>query len=399
MKQMKDLLRKKPTLSHLTGICESRLESFATHLRSYLLGLSNASEADLIERSGELPSAIHSAGGNVHSSSHTPKSSHCHFRAAQTLKGLPSLQDGLSPRPNTFKDMTTVTSSSTRSGSRETPRRHGDNNNPSLFVNGQLTSTSLCAQTTDLFEDDSVMVGDGCNLLPFVPPPAEMSCLASLPSSIPSLVNLQQTEISASKSLLSPYYCWCPPCPSTLQYSATPSHLSPPSTYDESIPLPPLLSLLPSRPPVPPVTSNLHLNVSKLQNLNLPSLFPDPIVRLPLPVTSLVTLPSSQQISTFTPFMSDPIVHTPVIDVCSSGQGYLVSAGPAISSAVPPLLPSFVNHSLIPNKESAAEKSARETLRMLLASAPASTCQKPMIFSPFLNGMVENFSGALVSLL
>lgn len=71
-----------------------------------------------------------------------------------------------------------------------------------------------------------------------------------------------------------------------------------------------------------------------------------------------------------------------------------MSAGPAISSAVPPLLPSFVNHPLIPNKESAAEKSARETLRMLLGSTPASTCQKPMVFSPFLNRMVENFPGA-----
>ncbi|KAL3650231.1 hypothetical protein CASFOL_006634 [Castilleja foliolosa] len=33
-------------------------------------------------------------------------------------------------------------------------------------------------------------------------------------------------------------------------------------------------------------------------------------------------LPTSQQLSTFTPLMCDPIVHIPVINVCSSGQGY-----------------------------------------------------------------------------
>ena len=76
-----------------------------------------------------------------------------------------------------------------------------------------------------------------------------------------------------------------------------------------------------------------------------------------------------------------------------------MSAGPAISSAVLPLPPSFVNHPLIPNTESAVEKSARETLRMLMASTPASTCQKPVtIFPPFLGKMDENFLGGPVSL-
>ncbi|KAI8006584.1 hypothetical protein LOK49_LG07G00905 [Camellia lanceoleosa] len=57
-----------------------------------------------------------------------------------------------------------------------------------------------------------------------------------------------------------------------------------------------------------------------------------------------------------------------VIDVCSSGQGYLVSAGPAISTSIPPLHPKLVNP-LIPESDSVVEKGARETLRLLISSS------------------------------
>ncbi|GMP73877.1 hypothetical protein CsSME_00031476 [Camellia sinensis var. sinensis] len=48
--------------------------------------------------------------------------------------------------------------------------------------------------------------------------------------------------------------------------------------------------------------------------LDFPTLLPEPLVRLPL------SRSSSPQILPFTPLMCDPIVHIPVIDVCSSGQ-------------------------------------------------------------------------------
>lgn len=70
------------------------------------------------------------------------------------------------------------------------------------------------------------------------------------------------------------------------------------------------------------------------------------------------------------PIMCDPIVHIPVIDICSSGQGYLVSAGPTsmIPTSIPPL--PVENDSLV-------EKGARETLRLLISGA-SSTNTAPL---------------------
>lgn len=86
--------------------------------------------------------------------------------------------------------------------------------------------------------------------------------------------------------------------------------------------------------------------------------------------------------------MSDPIVHIPVIDVCSSGQAYLVSAGPAISSAIPPLLPTRVSP-LIPEAESLAEKNARETLRRLIDSSPVLVRPQLMSVAPAASNGVD----------
>lgn len=396
---MKDLLRRKPTLTHLTGICESRLQSFAVHLRTYLIGASSDPEIDSVAPSAGSSNVVRT-DSSVCSPSQVLKSSRSHLRAPHGSKMPLSHQDSLCPRPNTFKDGTVKGSSFMRSGIREKIRRHEDSNTATFRTGSQpITSASLCGQITGHCEDDKIRHSDACNLPPMVPQP---ECVSSwLLSSLPPLLNLPLPQISGSKSTFSPYYCWCPPCPSSLQHPIIPPHSSLPFNNDLSIPLPPLQSLFSSGRSVHPCTSTLSFDVPKLLALDLPPILPEPIVRLPLPVTSLVTLPTSQQISTFTPYMSDPIVHTPVIDVCSSGQGYLVSAGPAISSVVPPMLPSFVvNHHLIPNTESAVEKSARETLRMLMASTPASTCAGPMnVFPPLLNKMNENFPSLLVSLL
>ncbi|KAK8654821.1 hypothetical protein V6N13_107419 [Hibiscus sabdariffa] len=71
----------------------------------------------------------------------------------------------------------------------------------------------------------------------------------------------------------------------------------------------------------------LPLDLADVPSLDFPAFLPEPLVRLPMA--------SSQQVPTFTPLICDPIVHIPVIDVCSSGgQGYLVSAGPSLSTTI-----------------------------------------------------------------
>ncbi|THG23653.1 hypothetical protein TEA_013742 [Camellia sinensis var. sinensis] len=88
-------------------------------------------------------------------------------------------------------------------------------------------------------------------------------------------------------------------------------------SFTESLSLPPLSSLLPATRSSSVLTPMSPLNVSDLPPMDFPTLLPEPLVRLPL------SRSSSPQILTFTPLMCDPIVHIPVIDVCSSGQGYL----------------------------------------------------------------------------
>ncbi|MED6135909.1 hypothetical protein PIB30_051108 [Stylosanthes scabra] len=165
--------------------------------------------------------------------------------------------------------------------------------------------------------------------------------------------------------LFSPYYCWCPS-----GISSIPSLESLQQSADSSIdsPSPSGASLLPSTLPATLLDPVRPLNISA--SMDFPPFLPDPLVRMSLPTMSL---PTSKQIPTFTPLMCDPIVHVPVIDVCSSGQGYLVSAGPAMSTSIPPLHPTLVNP-LIPESD-AVVKGARETLRLLISSSNQSNQQ------------------------
>ncbi|GKC38594.1 hypothetical protein Tco_1050978 [Tanacetum coccineum] len=66
--------------------------------------------------------------------------------------------------------------------------------------------------------------------------------------------------------------------------------------------------------------------------------------------------------------MTDPIVHIPVMDICSSGQAYLMSAGPAMNVTIPPLHQALVTP-LIQETDFMAEKSARDTLRLLISGS------------------------------
>ncbi|PRQ59360.1 hypothetical protein RchiOBHm_Chr1g0369361 [Rosa chinensis] len=107
------------------------------------------------------------------------------------------------------------------------------------------------------------------------------------------------------------------------------------------------------------LTAKPPLNLADCPLLDFPAFLPDPLIWLPMP--------TSQQIPTFKPLIFDPIVQIPVMDICSSGHGYLVSAGLAISTGIPPLHSNLMNP-LIPQTASMLEKDARERLRWLLIS-------------------------------
>ncbi|KAJ0564445.1 hypothetical protein HanHA89_Chr07g0274361 [Helianthus annuus] len=230
--KMKNLLITKPSLADLTGISDSRLDCFVTHLRTYHVG------------------------SNIQV-----------------------------------------------------------NNTALVSLTGSPSTTSLdLGETVDLDEKK-------------IDPPAALS----------------------STSPISPYYSWCSPVASALQYAVAPSQMMPVSMAD-SFTLPPLASLLTPEP---------SLNLDEI-----PPFLPEPMVRLPM------SIPTSQQIPIFTPLMTDPIVHIPVMDICSSGQTYLMSAGPAMNVTT-------LMSPLIQETDSMAEKSARDTLRMLISG----TSQLPLVLA------------------
>ncbi|KAJ0984079.1 hypothetical protein J5N97_002435 [Dioscorea zingiberensis] len=373
--KMKDLLLRRPSLAHLSGVSESRLASFATHLQAYFHGSTGIAKAANLAASS--PSLVMSASGAHDSdcgsqpSATGPKSS-CHrLGVSHTTKVHPFPQGSLSPKSNTFKDAPPRSSAFIRSGVRDKVRRRGGGNSSYLPGNVRLvTSDSPTSNTSDSlpasdhFEDEKLS-----ELFESV-----KCCISSIPCPSLPLASLSpvSVQLPLSRDVLpsgqfSPYYCWCPPCITPVRSTFTTTCL--PSSTLESQPLPPFPSvllavetpaLIPSRPPI---------GVTELPTMGPPNLFHEPLFPLSFPAPALVTSPLSQQIPTFTPLISDPIVHIPIIDICSSGQAYLVSAGPAISSAIPPLLPNVANP-IILNSESALEKSARETLRVLMASTP-----------------------------
>ncbi|PKU68881.1 uncharacterized protein LOC110108420 [Dendrobium catenatum] len=364
--KMKDLLSRKPSLTCLTGISKARLDSFATHLRVYILASASTPTAASTSSSGLLMST-----SDFQPSSETDiycqlRSSHARIPATHVTMVHPLYQSNLIPRSNAFKDGTLINSSTTNDVREKVRILVGDSS--SNIQPSTATESSLHDQSTSQIEGENVEKQGSRGLV-----------LPGLTSLSTPLFSLSSTftipsQISNQSSFFSPYYCWCPPFPTSLQYNKT-CHLP---TASELMPLPPLSTLLsPAAPPESLVTSKYPLNVPEFPPLKLPSLISDPLVHLSMPIPSLSPLPSSQQIATFTPFMSDPIVHIPVIDFCSSGQGYLVSAGP-ISTAIPTLPISHSSHQLLPPSESTVEKNARETLRLLMASTPTFT---PKLFN------------------
>ncbi|KAF3775930.1 hypothetical protein EJ110_NYTH49459 [Nymphaea thermarum] len=379
LEKMKDLVERKPSLSQLTGISESRLESLGDYLRSYLLQSATTVHAIPVTNSSTPnTSASLCQGENILPS--VRQSARSRLVVSQSSKMHSLHQGSLSPRTSAFKEGLSRTISLSRLGCtfKDKLRRRPEGQHNLLGNDAHLVSSGLpldCVQTpaSDVENEngnqkDSIGNATTCNnhCLPMLNLPGKLQLSDSLRSSVMSLNPLPDLlslpDIRPLNSF-SPCYCWCPPLPSTLQFTAVPPPL--PSMANDSSESP-LASILSSGNSSALMPSNGALDIGKKSEF--PDFFSDPLVRMPLPVSSFIPLPSSQQIPSFTSFISDPIVHIPVIDVCSSGQVYLVSAGPSIPTTISPLLPNLVNK-LIPDAESEVEKGARETLRMLISSS------------------------------
>jgi len=356
LSKMKSLLDGRPTLSDLTGISDSRLDAFATHLHAYLLASSIGDVKSLGSLNDFLgPSRPHDQYLQLQSA--VSKTSRFRASISNVTKSSSVYQTSLSPRSGTFKDGVPRASCSRVVG-REKLKHRAEWSSPSIapLDANHLASSSINPDST------SEKCDADCSRNIVTSVPLNLPLSFPLLPSIYSLGTCPPSEVSLEKQF-KPYYCWCQPCPSSLQYTVSPLHL--PATSVDPLPLPPLSSLVANeQQPCSEVSPNL--NTTDLPSLNLPSILHDPLLHLPLPTSPLVPLHGSQ-VPTFTPLMSDPIVHVPVIDVCSAGQAYLVSCGPSISSAVP-LLPSL--KPLLPEADSLVERSARETLMRLIASAP-----------------------------
>lgn len=345
--KMKDILKRRPSIAELTGISESRLDCFAIHLRSYVLGSNTQESVASIPASSTGTSLDHPDGTSI--SSKPLRSRHI---GSQATKANSAYQGSLSPRSSSFKEgLPRSLWSLKTAAAREKLKRRGDSH---LSAVDKLMISLPC-------DDASSSIQSGSEELPVSKscPMAPSSFLESLGKlSISPTLNSASYVTSSGPPLVSPYYCWCPQGVSTMQYPPASPQLT--TSSIESPLLPPLSSLLSAARSSSKLTPTPSLSLADVPSLDFPALLPDPLVRLPML--------GSQQIPTFTPLMCDPIVHIPVIDFCSSGQGYLVSAGPAISSTIPPLHPKLVNP-LIPEPESIVEKGARETLRLLISSS------------------------------
>ncbi|KAI3721090.1 hypothetical protein L2E82_32094 [Cichorium intybus] len=341
--KMKNLLEKKPSLADLTGISDSRLKCFVTHLRTYLVGPNTQ-----INNNTELapPSTSTTSLGKSSQSASLPSSKSSRGRSS-------TVQGSLSPRPSSFKDGPPRNLVSLKNVVKEKLRRKVDVEVEVLCAENleSLSPTSANTSTSNQCFEPKIPESTNIDTRMF---PLVSGLEVGLAEKTQETTSVNPTR--PIPSMYSPYYCWCPPVASTLQYTVAPSQMS--MAMADSFTLPPLSSLLAGSS-----SSSSSGLLTPKQTLNLdeiPPFLPEPLIRLP------ISMPPSQQIPTFTPLMTDSIVHIPVMDICSSGQAYLVSAGPAIN--IPPLHQALVSP-LIQQTDSMAEKSARDTLRLLISGS------------------------------
>ncbi|CAI9273719.1 unnamed protein product [Lactuca saligna] len=361
LEKMRNLLEKKPSLADLTGISDSRLKCFVTHLRTYIVGANtqvsnNTAHVSITPCSGSSTTSLGQPLGEAVTSSQSASSKSSRGRSSNSV-----LQGSLSPRPSSFKEGPPRNLASLKNVVKEKLRRKVEAGNGSVENSESLSANTSSSPSNESVKDKIPEI----HLFPLVSG-LEVGLTEKTVDTVP-LNPIPSISMSMTPSLFSPYYCWCPPGPSTLQYTVAPAQMTPMSmSMADSFTLPPLSSLLAGSS-----SSNL-LAAPKPSPLNLDEIPPF------LPESA------SQQFPTFTPLMTDSIVHIPVIDICSSGQAYLVSAGPGI----PPLhhhLP------LIQQTDSMAEKSAKDTLRLLISGSS----QLPSVLATVGGNQFQNGSRGL----
>ncbi|KAI4339170.1 hypothetical protein MLD38_024139 [Melastoma candidum] len=333
--KMRDLLQRRPSIADLTGVSESRLEYFATHLRGYLLG-------SAVDNGDARYSGIPLSDVDSTRSLQSQKSLRARHSSNQAARANLLCQGSLSPRISSFKEG--LPRSLSMRNARDKLRKLGENH---LSAVENLSASLPMPTYSSCFDDEKSPESTKFDSS------AELCFLESLGGwKLPPASSLSSQVSSDCRPVFAPCYCWCPPSSSVLK----------PSVISSGIPGSLKESSLPSLSPlVPMVSSSLLIPSSSISLANLPLelpvFLPDRLPRLPMP--------SSQPVPTFTPLICDPIVHIPVIDVCSAGQGYLVSAGPGVTAGIAPKL---INP-LIPETNSVLEESARETLRLLISSS------------------------------
>ncbi|KAK4777149.1 hypothetical protein SAY86_005837 [Trapa natans] len=327
--KMRDLVNRRPSIADLTGIDESRLESFSTYLRVYHVGTATC-KTQVIPSSSPLISAEWKTPGKIAQSSSplasiSSESQLGHSEVPIRLDPKMSSSEEASPRCFLWSSSSIYV---------EEVKKQSENS--FTVVGHSSTATIFCQGPCDLKSGGSVNL-EGSNINPFSPGfPESIGKLAFLSS-----VSSESQVPFSPQPIVSSYYCWCPPGAFTSQELSISDLLGPSN----------------DSPLLPPTES---VGLADLPPFDFPAFLPDLPVSLPRS--------ASQQIPTFTPLICDPIVHIPVIDICSTGQGYLVSAGPGVSTPIPPLHSMLVNP-LVPDRDSVLEEGARETLRLLLSGS------------------------------
>eukprot|EP00250_Pteridium_aquilinum_P013171 c21178_g1_i2 orf=375-2201(-) len=353
--EMKDFLLRRPTLSQLTGVHESRLNSFVSQLRNNLAAASSSAGFQPSCTASSLSSTSSISLTNVAVMSPNPSSS-CGIKQSPRL----------SPRVSGFKEGASRGLTNIRSftSSREKHRRRLDKLNPASAFSVSNTHCRSC--NMDIISDRSVAVcinqeeerigseSDSVELNTLSPCMPEFCgrqsgndtpCVPLVSASLPSpmlggssfssnglhLPIASHLQIPTS-TLVAPYYCPCPLRSPALQYAFTPPLLPQVGELNNAPASPTFFSVKPSST----ILSQTTLSLDRVS-----------ISPIPLPVSSLVNIPTPLQTSSLSSFFSDPIVHIPVVDFQSANKGFLVSAPPPVSSSgFPAVLPSFLSNIL-----------------------------------------------------
>lgn len=364
--EMRGFLLRRPTLSQLTGVHEHRLNSFVSQLQSNLAAASSSAGFQRSCTASPLSST----------SSTLPKSSPVMSPNPTSSCGLRQ-SPRLSPRSSGFKEGTSRGSINIRSVifSRDKHRRRLDKSNPassSSLANNQSSSSGLDVHSdlkctskpfrsnACLSQEESIgplaglvtsssYVSGLCGHSPnndtrAMSAPLVSASLSSSPSLISSTIGgssftsnglhlpLPSHLSIPSSTLLAPYYCPCPMRSSALQYTFTPPFLPPVGDMNNG----PASSTSFSVKPSSAILSQTTISLDRVS-----------ISPIPLPVSSLVNVPTPLQTSYLSSFFSDPIVHIPVVDFQSANKGFLVNGAPPVSSSgFPGVLPSFLSNIL-----------------------------------------------------